>query len=76
MSEPGKHFDEMVRNMYRCCAEYLRDKGEVPEAPLIKAARAVVWARHYNGDDAWDRLKYAIGDLEDQVGLPANEADI
>ena len=66
----------MIRNIYRSCAEYLRDKGEVPEAPLIKAARAVVWARHYNGDDAWDRLKNAIGDLEDQVGLPANEADI
>lgn len=32
---------------------------------LLQAAQAVVDARHYHGDDGWDRLKNAIGDLED-----------
>jgi TraY domain len=71
-----QHFDRVVRQMYESCARYLRDSGAVPEGPLIKAARAVVWARHYRGSDAWDRLKEAIGALEDIVGRPADEADI
>ena len=35
---------------------------------LVKAAKAVVDARYYNGDDGWDRLKNAIGELETIVG--------
>ena len=35
---------------------------------LHKAARAVVDARYYHGDDGWDRLKNAIGELEEIVG--------
>lgn len=35
---------------------------------LRKLARAVVDARHYHGDDGWDRLKNAICDLEGKVG--------
>jgi hypothetical protein len=43
---------------------------------LIKAARRVVWARHYKGEDGWDKLKHAIADLEALVGEPTDEADI
>lgn len=34
---------------------------------LIKAALKVVNARHYRGDDGWDRLKNAIAELEDAI---------
>ncbi len=37
---------------------------------LLERAMAVVVARHYRGDDGWDRLKNAIGELEDLVGRP------
>jgi len=44
-------------------------RGEITlNDKLNKAARAVVDARHYHGDDGWDRLKNAIGELEDLVG--------
>jgi hypothetical protein len=72
----AEHFERMVRQMYDSCARYLRDTAAVPEGPLIKAARSVVWARHYSGDDGWERLKAAIGALEDIVGRPAGEGDI
>jgi hypothetical protein len=62
--------------MYRSCAAYLRDSGEVPEAKLIKAARRVVWARYVKREDGWDLLNAAIADLVGLVGEPADEADI
>lgn len=34
---------------------------------LLRRAQAVVAARHYQGDDGWDRLKNAIGELEDFI---------
>lgn len=71
-----EHFERMVKDMYLSCAEYLRDSGEVPEGPVIKAARAVVWTRYYSGDDGWDRLKEAIGQLESIVGRPTDQSDI
>lgn len=35
---------------------------------LRSIGRRIVDARYYHGDDGWDRLKNAIGDLEDKVG--------
>lgn len=35
-----------------------------PDSPLLAAARKVVEARHYSGDDGWDKLKNAISELE------------
>lgn len=43
-------------------------KGAPADDKLRKAARAVVDARHYHGDDGWDRLKNAICELEGIVG--------
>ncbi|WP_309386049.1 hypothetical protein [Cerasicoccus frondis] len=34
------------------------------ENPVRKCAEAVVSARHYTGDDGWDKLKNAICELE------------
>lgn len=39
--------------------------GAPADKKLREAAKAVVDARHYHGDDGWDRLKNAIGELED-----------
>jgi hypothetical protein len=36
-------------------------------ASLRAVAHAVVKARYYHGDDGWDRLKNAIGELEDHM---------
>lgn len=44
--------------------EPLRPAEEI----LRQRARAVVDERYYDGDDGWDRLKAAIGNLEDLVG--------
>lgn len=38
-----------------------------PEGPLMMAAQRVVAARHYQGDDGWDKLKLAIAELEDLI---------
>jgi hypothetical protein len=67
---------QFVEETHERSASLLHELGLDPEAKLRKAARAVVWARHYSGDDGWDRLKAAIGDLEDLVGLPTGERDI
>lgn len=40
-------------------------QGIPADAKLRKAAQAVVDARHYHGDDGWDKLKNAIGEMED-----------
>ena len=40
------------------------------DGPVVAAARKVVAARYAGGDDGWDRLKNAIGELEDLVGRP------
>jgi hypothetical protein len=71
METIDEHFDRMVREMYAACATYLRESGEVPEGQLIKAARAVVWARYYTGD-----IEEAIDNLEQIVGRPKDEKDI
>ncbi len=42
---------------------------------LSRLGRAVVFARYYDGDDGWDKLKEAIGALEDRVGRPATEGE-
>ena len=58
------------------CQAYLLAVGvDVPPAgaKLHQAARRVVWARYYSGDDGWDRLKKAIGQLEEIVGRPERE---
>ena len=69
--------DRLVRETYRHCAEYLRERGIEPEGgELHKAAHRIVWARYYDGEDAWDKLNAAIGELEDIVGRPAREAEI
>lgn len=49
--------------------------GMPSDEKLRRAARAVVDARHYGGDDGWDLLKNAIGELEDIVGRSNNEVD-
>jgi hypothetical protein len=70
-------FKELVRNTYRICSTFLRDEmGEIPEGRVIKVGRAVVWARYYRGDDGWEKLKAAIGELEALVGRPADETEI
>jgi hypothetical protein len=66
----------LVWETYDHCAKYLREIGVSSAGQLRTAARAVVWARYYDGDDAWDRLKEAIGRLEDIVGRPKDERDI
>lgn len=38
-----------------------------PDSPLLAAARKVVEARHYSGDDGWDKLKNAIFELEGAI---------
>jgi hypothetical protein len=43
-------------------------KGAPADEKLRAAARAVVDARYYGGQDGWDVLKEAIGQLEDLVG--------
>jgi len=43
-------------------------KGAPADEKLRKAARAVVDARYYHGDDSWEKLKNAIGELQDIVG--------
>ncbi len=43
-------------------------KGAPADDKLRAAARAVVDARYYNGDDGWHVLKEAIGQLEALVG--------
>lgn len=58
--------------VHRLTMEVLRkirlDIGEKatppPDSPLLAAARKVIEARHYNGDDGWDKLKNAISELE------------
>jgi hypothetical protein len=67
---------KLVQETYDHCASYLREVGIAPEADLWTAARAVIWARYYSGDDGWERLKEAIGNLEGIVGRPVNEGDI
>jgi hypothetical protein len=67
---------KLVQQTYDHCAAYLRQVGIVPEADVWTKARTVVWARYYDGDDGWERLKEAIGELEGMVGRPANESDI
>jgi len=42
--------------------------GSPSNDELVRRARAVVDARHYNGDDGWDKLKNAISELEGLVG--------
>ena len=77
MPDPAReNFDKTVRELYRSCASYLRESGEVPEGPLVKAARRVVWAMYVKRDDGWDLLKNAVGDLAGIVGEPADETDI
>ena len=77
MPDPAReNFDKTVRELYRSCAGYLRDSGEVPEAALIKAARRVVWAMRVRREDGWELLQDAVGQLESIVGEPADECDI
>lgn len=59
MQSTGK-VNELSVEVVRAGAAELRE--------IRKIGRAVVDARYYHGDDGWDRLKYAIGDLERKVG--------
>lgn len=43
-------------------------KGAPSNDAILKAARKVVDARYYHGDDGWEVLKSAIGELEGIVG--------
>lgn len=58
----------MQKNDEAVAARALLWDMTVSNEKLRKAARAVVDARYYNGEDGWDRLKNAIGELEDIVG--------
>lgn len=60
-----------VRALHRACGEYL---GTKDDTALVKAARRVVYERYSGGE--WDKLKDAIGALEDIVGRPSREAEI
>jgi hypothetical protein len=66
----------LVQETFDHCAKYLREVGISPDADLWTAGRAVVWARYCSGDDSWERLKEAIGNLEAVVGRPKDEKDI
>ena len=68
--------DRLVEETYRHCAEYLRERGRDPEGELRRAASRVVFYRYYGGDDGWEKLSAAIGELEDIVGRPASEAEL
>jgi hypothetical protein len=50
--------------------------GTAPDDKLRQAARAVVFWRYYDGDDGWEKLKNAIGELEDLVVRPAHVAEL
>jgi len=60
--------DKLVREIHACIVQ-----GSPSSPKLLRLARNVVWARYYDGDDAWDRLKHAIGELEGLVGRPQKE---
>jgi hypothetical protein len=45
-------------------------------AALVRAARAVVFARYDSGPRSWEMLKRAISALEDCVGCPITEGEI
>jgi hypothetical protein len=68
--------DKLVTETYEHCAKYLRARGRGPESELYRAARAVVFFRYYGGDDGWEKLSEAIGELENIVGRPEKEADL
>jgi hypothetical protein len=72
--------DRHVIALHSACEQYIRDAGlEIPGAAtteLIKAAKAVVWFRYYSGDDGWEKLKEAIGRLENIVGKPQTEKEL
>lgn len=68
--------DRLVQETFEHCVKYLFERGIDPGDPVRRAARRVVWARYYDGEDAWDKLNAAIGELEDIVGRPAREAEI
>lgn len=60
---------EAVRNMLIDARDVIeitaREKATPPpDSPLMAAARKVVEARRYSGDDGWDKLKNAISELE------------
>jgi hypothetical protein len=63
----------LVRQIYNSCRKHLQESGLHTDDDLSLAARRVVWARYYSGDDAWDKLKLAIGDLEEIVDRPEKE---
>ncbi|MHB8388019.1 MAG: hypothetical protein ACYDBH_00390 [Acidobacteriaceae bacterium] len=61
--------EEGVRNALIALGWTPPDYGAIPANDLLcMAARRVVDARHHGGDDGWDKLKDAIGKLEDIVG--------
>jgi len=62
----------LCRDQIAACQAYLLAVGADVD-PLYHAASRVVWARYYSGDDGWDRLKKAIGQLEEIVGRPERE---
>jgi hypothetical protein len=71
----------LVREMHAICARHLVELGEPSQqleamTELQSAARRVVWAWHYTGDDACRRLKDAMAQIEDIVGRPINETHI
>lgn len=63
---------EIVRQI----REIIRKRDDFATERLLKLAQDVVTARHYQGDDGWDRLKEAIGQLEDFIRpeTPRDEA--
>ena len=67
---------KLVQDTYEHCATYLRQVGKDPEDKLRRAARAVVFWRYYGGDDGWEKLKAAIGELEELVGRPEQEREL
>ena len=72
---------QLLREMHAVCTRHLVEFGEPSQqleamTELQSAARRVVWAWHYTGDDSCKRLEDAIVQLEDIVGRPAKETNI
>lgn len=69
--------DALLRDVQASINAYFRgvlDEPDAAFASLMRAARAVVWARYKPGGE-WEDIKEAIGRLEDLVGRPERDPD-
>ncbi len=61
----SRELGQVKGDWHRKCDELDEQGGKLNRLRI--AAKAVVEARHYHGDDGWDRLKNAIAELEGLV---------